>query len=86
MKRALIFCAATLGLAGCATQRSGDCCATESVGQTGGVPVGAVATSGRSRGVGVKAVRKGETVTDLTQESRVLGVEAVVGGDAEIRR
>jgi hypothetical protein len=30
--------------------------------------------------------KKGETVTDSTQESRVLGVEAVVGGDAELRR
>jgi hypothetical protein len=30
--------------------------------------------------------RRGKTVTDVTQESRVLGVEAVVGGDAELRR
>jgi hypothetical protein len=46
----------------------------------------AVALGRRSTTSSGTSRRKGETVTDSTQESRVLGVEAVVGGDAELRR
>ena len=86
MKQSIIFGLVLAGLTGCSTHRSGDCCSSAPVGQAGGAASGSAATAGRSRGADVKPQRKGETVTDLTQESRVLGVEAVVGGDAEIRR
>jgi hypothetical protein len=76
-------------LAGCSTHRESGCCASASV--AGAAPVdpqpARVGWGSREASVASGAPRrKGETVTDATQESRVLGVEAVVGGDAELRR
>jgi hypothetical protein len=78
-------------LVGCSTHRESGCCDSASVGGASAAASQPASGGGRTRESNAPALsgsprKRGETVTDSTQESRVLGVEAVVGGDAELRR
>ncbi len=89
MKQLLILGSAVVLFVGCSTHRESGCCDSASVGGASAALSQPASGGGRTResnALSGSPRKKGETVTDSTQESRVLGVEAVAGGDAELPR